>query len=147
MGGATCVLNALAYLSRMHPGVTRLATKLSCFRKNRHRMRYEEWKVQALMLSSGLIEAACKTLVAQRLKLSGTRWSATGAQAIPRSGAGTRATASTRPGPSSRQPTSAKSTCSRTSSTSPGKYRRPLGRRGSALRQNEAYTGLHLKLR
>ena len=33
-------------------------------------------------LGSGVVEAACKTLVAQRLKLSGMRWSPKGAQAI-----------------------------------------------------------------
>ena len=34
------------------------------------------------MIGSGVVEAACKTLVAQRLKLSGMRWSPNGAQAI-----------------------------------------------------------------
>lgn len=34
------------------------------------------------MIGSGVVEAACKTLVAQRLKLSGMRWSKDGAQAI-----------------------------------------------------------------
>ena len=34
------------------------------------------------MIGSGLVEAACKTLVTQRLKLSGMRWSVRGAQAI-----------------------------------------------------------------
>jgi hypothetical protein len=37
---------------------------------------------KALMIGSGVVEAACKTLVAQRLKLSGMRWSSRGAQAI-----------------------------------------------------------------
>lgn len=34
------------------------------------------------MVGSGIVEAACKTLVAQRLKQSGMRWSTTGSQAI-----------------------------------------------------------------
>lgn len=34
-------------------------------------MRYAEWKRQGFMIGSGVVEAACKTLVAQRLKLSG----------------------------------------------------------------------------
>ena len=34
------------------------------------------------MTGSGVVEAACKTLVAQRLKLNGMRWGARGAQAI-----------------------------------------------------------------
>jgi len=33
-------------------------------------------------VGSGVVEAACKTLVAQRLTLSGMRWGAHGAQAI-----------------------------------------------------------------
>jgi hypothetical protein len=75
------VINALAYLSRKHPRVKRLRSELSCFRKNRHRMRYAEWKAEGFVIGSGIVEAACKTLVAQRLKLSGMRWSSTGAQA------------------------------------------------------------------
>jgi hypothetical protein len=34
------------------------------------------------MIGSGIVEAACKTLVTQHLKQSGMRWSAGGAQAI-----------------------------------------------------------------
>ncbi len=59
-----------------------MAQVLSYFRKNKRRMRYAEWKRQGFMIGSGVVEAACKTLVAQRLKLSGMRWSSHGAQAI-----------------------------------------------------------------
>ena len=45
-------------------------------------MRYAEWKRAGFMIGSGVVEAACKTLVAQRLKLSGMRWGSRGAQAI-----------------------------------------------------------------
>jgi hypothetical protein len=45
-------------------------------------MRYAEWRRAGFMIGSGVVEAACKTLVAQRLKLSGMRWTAHGAQAI-----------------------------------------------------------------
>ncbi len=34
-------------------------------------MQYASWKEQGLPIGSGLVEAACKTLVTQRLKLSG----------------------------------------------------------------------------
>ncbi len=45
-------------------------------------MRYFELQKQGLMIGSGIVEAACKTLVTQRLKQSGMRWSVGGAQAI-----------------------------------------------------------------
>lgn len=81
-GGADRVIHALEYLRRKHPTVKRVGQVLRYLRKNRHRMGYAEWKKQAFMIGSGVVEAACKTLVAQRLKLSGMRWSTKGAQAI-----------------------------------------------------------------
>jgi len=45
-------------------------------------MRYQAFKKRGLPIGSGVTEAACKTIVAQRLKLSGMRWSKAGAQPI-----------------------------------------------------------------
>src|SRR5258706_578452 len=81
-GGINAVIAALAHLKRKHPRLTKVAKMLAYFRKNRHRMRYAEWKRDGYMIGSGVVEAACKTLVAQRLKLSGMRWGMRGAQAI-----------------------------------------------------------------
>lgn len=80
--GAKTVVAALAHLKRKHPRLTRVAQVLAYFRNNKHRMRYAEWKRDGFMIGSGVVEAACKTLVAQRLKLSGMRWGTHGAQAI-----------------------------------------------------------------
>ena len=80
--GVDAVINALTYLRRKHPRIQRVAQELRYFRKNRKRMRYAEWRRQGSMIGSGVVEAACKTLVAQRLKLSGMRWGERGAQAI-----------------------------------------------------------------
>ena len=80
--GADVVINALVYLKRRNPKTKRVAEVLNYFRKNRHRMHYAKWKREGFMIGSGVVEAACKTLVAQRLKLSGMRWSRHGAQAI-----------------------------------------------------------------
>ncbi len=80
--GVDSVINALAYLKRKHPQVERLDKELAYLRKNRKRMRYAEWKAAGYPIGSGVVEAACKTLVTQRLKLSGMRWSTDGAQAI-----------------------------------------------------------------
>lgn len=80
--GVEAVIDALAYLKRTHPRLAKVKTVLAYFRKNRHRMRYAQWKRDGFMIGSGVVEAACKTLVAQRLKLSGMRWGTRGAQAI-----------------------------------------------------------------
>jgi hypothetical protein len=80
--GAAAVISALAHLQRKHPRLTVVAGTLKYFRKNKQRMRYAEWKREGFMIGSGVVEAACKTLVAQRLKLSGMRWAARGAQSI-----------------------------------------------------------------
>lgn len=80
--GATAVINALEYLRRKNPRIKRVAQVLAYFRKQKRRMQYAKWKREGFMIGSGLVEAACKTLVAQRLKLSGMRWSHRGAQAI-----------------------------------------------------------------
>lgn len=80
--GVDAVINALTYLHRKHPGLQRLGRVLRYFRKNRKRMRDVEWKRLGFMIGSGVVEAACKTLVTQRLKLSGMRWGSRGAQAI-----------------------------------------------------------------
>jgi hypothetical protein len=45
-------------------------------------VRYAALVARGLPIGSGVVAAACKTLVAQRLKLSGMRWSNAGAQAI-----------------------------------------------------------------
>jgi hypothetical protein len=80
--GAEAVIDALAYLKRTHPRLAKVTKVLAYFRKNKNRMRYAQWKREGFMIGSGVVEAACKTLVAQRLKLSGMRWGTRGAQAI-----------------------------------------------------------------
>ena len=46
------------------------------------RMQYAAYQRQHLPIGSGVMEAACKTLVTQRLKGSGMAWTMTGGQAI-----------------------------------------------------------------
>jgi hypothetical protein len=45
-------------------------------------MHYAAFRNKGLPIGSGVTEAACKTVFTQRLKLSGMRWSLTGAQTI-----------------------------------------------------------------
>ena len=45
-------------------------------------MRYHALKEEGVAIGSGVVEAACKTLVVQRLKRSGMRWRIVGGQAV-----------------------------------------------------------------
>jgi len=60
----------------------RIQTELTYFRNQRPRMNYAEYVRQNLPIASGVMEAACKTLVTQRLKRSGMAWTHAGGQAI-----------------------------------------------------------------
>jgi len=80
--GVDKVIQSLAYLTKKHPRNVAIARALGYFRTNRSRMRYADIAAQNLPIGSGIVEASCKTLVGQRLKLSGMRWSVDGGQAI-----------------------------------------------------------------
>jgi hypothetical protein len=51
-------------------------------RTNLHRMDYPRYRAEGWQIGSGHIEAACKTVVNQRLKQSGMRWGGDGADAL-----------------------------------------------------------------
>jgi hypothetical protein len=51
-------------------------------RNNLHRMDYPRYRAAGWQIGSGHIEAACKTVVNQRLKQSGMRWGSDGAAAV-----------------------------------------------------------------
>jgi hypothetical protein len=52
------------------------------FATNAARMNYPKFRNQHLFVGSGVIEAGCKTVIAQRLKQSGMFWTVQGANAI-----------------------------------------------------------------
>ena len=81
-GGVEKVIRSLNHQRRKQPESKRIAEVLGYFRNNRHRMGYAEAKARHLPIGSGVVEAACKTLVTQRLKRSGMRWRHAGGQAI-----------------------------------------------------------------
>lgn len=80
--GVDKVIRSLCHLRDQHPRSKKIATELGYFRHNRHRMRYAELGARNLPIGSGVVEAACKTLVTQRMKRSGMRWRNAGGQAI-----------------------------------------------------------------
>jgi len=52
------------------------------FRRNRKRIDYPRYRAAGMMIGSGPVEAACKSVVGARLKGTGMRWSKTGADAV-----------------------------------------------------------------
>jgi hypothetical protein len=59
-----------------------LKTALGYFEHNAHRMHYARFKSLGMFIGSGAVEAGCKAVVGQRLKLSGMRWTQAGATGI-----------------------------------------------------------------
>ena len=55
---------------------------LTYFDTNAHRMRYQHFRALGMFIGSGTVEAGCKAIIGQRLKLSGMQWNIPGATAI-----------------------------------------------------------------
>jgi hypothetical protein len=58
------------------------ARELEYFSNNRQRMDYAYFRSVGLCVGSGVVEAGCRVVIAQRLKRSGMFWGANGANAI-----------------------------------------------------------------
>jgi hypothetical protein len=80
--GVDKVIRSLIHLRDKFPTKKTILKELSYFRNNRMRMKYANLKNENLPIGSGVIEAACKTVVTQRMKRSGMRWREPGGQAI-----------------------------------------------------------------
>ncbi len=83
-GGVGKVIRSFRYYLGRLSGKNKkaLQTELTYFLNQRPRMDYAVYLKQGLPIASGVIEATCKTLVTQRMKCSGMRWSIPGGQAI-----------------------------------------------------------------
>ena len=84
--GAESVLRSMDYYSRSNR-LTKSRRKIleaECrfFHRNKHRMRYASFLRRGFPIGSGLVEAACKSIVKTRLCRSGMRWSRSGGQRI-----------------------------------------------------------------
>ena len=55
---------------------------LAYFAHNAHRMRYQHFRDLGMFVGSGVVEAGCKSIIGQRLKLSGMHWTIAGAAGI-----------------------------------------------------------------
>src|SRR5947199_7406229 len=66
------------------PGESRSVSEkaVDYFSTNAERMRYPTFRAQGMHIGSGIAEAACKTVVATRLKRSGMRWTPEGLDAV-----------------------------------------------------------------
>lgn len=82
--GVERVIRTLLYRANKAKGAKakKIRAELTYFRNHRKQMRYAEFRRQGLPIGSGVVEAACKTLVTHRMKRSGMRWSIPGGQAI-----------------------------------------------------------------
>jgi hypothetical protein len=82
-GDVAVVVRALRRLRPRAPAVQDAVRKaIEYFAANAHRMCYGTFRRQGFFVGSGVIEAGCKTVIGQRLKQSGMRWTVRGANAI-----------------------------------------------------------------
>lgn len=83
-GAATlAVLRTWAWPARRSAALREQWAKVEeYFTNNVHRMEYPEYEAEGWCIGSGVVESACKTVVAQRLKGAGMRWSEAGAHAL-----------------------------------------------------------------
>jgi len=76
----------VAAMKRTRPGDTagreQVRKEIAYFQTNAERMRYAKFRRRGLFVGSGVVEAGCKTIMGQRLKQSGMRWTVRGANAI-----------------------------------------------------------------
>ena len=80
--GVDKVLRHLRYQLRKTPHKKALKAEVTYFSRQRHRCRYAQLKAENKPIGSGVVEAACKSIVQLRLKRSGQRWDDAGGQAI-----------------------------------------------------------------
>lgn len=73
------IAQAKADLPAATPADKEARKQIAYFQRNRSRMLYQTFRQAGYFIGSGVVEAACKTVVGQRLKNSGMLWSRKGA--------------------------------------------------------------------
>ena len=77
------IVSARRRLSGLDPALhEEIEKQIAYFENNQERMRYKTYRQNGYFYGSGVVEAGCKTVVGQRLKLSGMLWGRSGAESI-----------------------------------------------------------------
>ena len=86
LGAADLLYKQMLELSQLgkHPKAIeeKLAAAVTYYENHRHQMNYALYREKCYPIGSGVTEAACKTLIKQRLCCSGMRWKETGAAVV-----------------------------------------------------------------
>lgn len=80
--GIQKVINHLKYQKRQGVSHKKLQTEITYFTRHKSRCHYANLRAENKPIGSGIVEAACKTVVQMRLKRSGQHWNDDGGQAI-----------------------------------------------------------------
>lgn len=82
-GNITEVASSIRALATQHPEVSEsLEREARYFEKHAKRMQYKAFREKGYMIGSGVIESACKHVVAQRCKQASMRWETQGINAV-----------------------------------------------------------------
>jgi hypothetical protein len=82
-GQIESIVRAIGQLARRHRKVRQqLRKEAEYFATNKLRMCYKHFRARGFFVGSGVVEAGCKTVIGQRLKHSGMRWTVAGANAV-----------------------------------------------------------------
>ena len=82
-GETSQVIARIRDLGKHNPAIgDRIEREVGYFHKHAHRMQYRTFTEKGYQIGSGVIEAACKHVVAERCKQAGMRWTQRGIDAI-----------------------------------------------------------------
>ena len=82
-GETSQVITGIQALGKQNPEILdAIKREVGYFQKHAHRMQYQTFNEKGYQIGSGVIESACKHVVAERCKQAGMRWSKPGINAI-----------------------------------------------------------------
>ncbi len=82
-GETSQVIAGIEDLGKQNPGILdTIKREVGYFEKHAHRMQYQTFNENGYQIGSGVIESACKHVVAERCKQAGMRWKTQGINAI-----------------------------------------------------------------